>query len=124
MKTFFTTTMRVLLIMSLAALCSFAMVGCATDSPVLPPPTVVTKLQLVHPSAALLADCTVAATPPDPDTFAAKQLPTETERLRFQLGLLSDYSAALQTDLKNCKAKPQVLRDWFANEDKLYPSTP
>lgn len=100
--------------------------GCATDQPIQPPlqPAVVTKLQLVKPSAILLADCDVKAVPPDPDTFAAKQLISDVDRLRFQLGLVVDYSTALQTDLKNCMAHPKTLRDWYQAEDALYPSSP
>ena len=133
-----------LTVAALAAVLLAILTGCATDQPVIQPPlqpTVITKLQLVHPAAILLADCDVTSTPPDPDSFAGHQFDVtpvkgvdaktqtianqqaEIQRLRYQLGLVTDYASGLQTDFKNCNAHPKVLRDWFANEDKLYPST-
>jgi hypothetical protein len=117
--------LKMTLVALIGGLITILLGGCATDQ-LAPPatPTIVTKYQLVKPAAALLADCDIKSTPPDPDTFAAKSEPSEVARLRAQLAQSTDYITALQKDLKNCNSQPRVLRDWFANEDLLYPSTP
>ena len=87
-----------------------ALGGCATPDTTT---TTVTKYVVVHPSAALIADCPDTVAPPDPETYVASSAKVK-ERM------MAEYASAQQVERQKCNARWAGVRSWFSDQDKVY----
>lgn len=100
-----------LLLVALVVPFSLLMTACATQAP---KEIVVTQTKqiLKVPPESLMQDCKITAPPDKQEYIQAKR--SEREDMMFQ------YADSLLADLGNCNTDKKALRNWAAEQKKLF----